>query len=126
MSRRGTRQLYYVCAAISTAGDLIFKVIPSASPGEAIESFTKDFSIAPQEISGPFTKKKTQILETTRKLVLTSQNKKAIYRDWIVTAWILKEPADQAYLVFHNRTDSKKLPKPQGVITAPLTDLRFI
>lgn len=126
MSSRGIRQLYYVCAAISLAGDLIFKAIPSASPGEAIELFTKDFNIAPKEIAGPFTKKKTQILETTRKLVLTSQNKKAIYRDWVVTAWILKEPADQAYLVFHNRADAKKLPKPQGVITAPLTDLRFI
>jgi hypothetical protein len=126
MSKRLARPIYFVCATVSGQGDLIVKTIASPSPKEAMDSFEKEFSLAPQEVLGPFYKKRTQILETTRTLKFSNQNKKAIYNGWIVNAFMLKEPADQAFLIFVKREDGKKLPLPKGTITAPLSDLRFI
>ena len=126
MSKRLARPIYFVCASVSGQGDLIVKTIASSSPKEAMDSFEKEFSLAPQEVLGPFYKKRTQILETTRTLKFSNQNRKAIYNGWIVNAFMLKEPADQAFLIFVKREDGKKLPLPKGTITAPLSDLRFI
>ena len=126
MSRRLTRPIYFVCAAVSQSGNLIVKMIQAISQREAIDHFDKEFSITPQEILGPFYKKRTQILETTRVLKFSNQAKRAIYNGWIVNAFMLKEPADQAYLVFIKREDGKKLPSPKGTITAPISELRFI
>jgi len=126
MSKRLARPIYFVCASASKQGDLIIKTIASSSPKEAMDIFEKEFSVPPQEVLGPFYKKRTQILETTRTLKFTNQNKKAIYNGWIVNAFMLKEPADQAFLIFVKREDGKKIPLPTGTITAPISDLRFI
>ena len=126
MSRKGPRQLVFVCASIASDGELITKIIPAASPAEATKLFTDQFSHSPKEVLGPFFKKRAQVLENTRTLKFSSQNKKAIYNDWIVTAFILIEPENQAYLVFNKRVDDKKMPIPKGTITVPVTDLRFI
>jgi len=77
-------------------------------------------------VLGPFFKKRAQVLENTRSLKFTNQNKKAIYNEWYVNAFMLKEPENQAYLVFIRRVDDKKLPPPKGTITVPISDLRFI
>lgn len=75
---------------------------------------------------GPFFKKRAQVLETTRELKFTNQTKKAIYDGWVVNAFVLKEPENQAYLVFIKREDGKAMPTPKGVITVPISDLRLI
>jgi hypothetical protein len=124
--RRTTRPIFFVCAAIAEPGDLIIKMILATSQQEAMELFKKEFFIPPQEILGPFYKKRTQILETTRTLKFSNQTKKAIYNGWIVNAFMLKEPIDQAYLVFIKREDGKKIPSPKGTITVPISELRFI
>jgi hypothetical protein len=124
--RRLTRQIYFVGAATDAQGNLIIKMIPSISQQEAIDLFVKEFSLSPQEILGPFYKKRTQILETTRTLKFSSKIKKALFNGWIVNAFLLKEPIDQAYLVFIKRQDGKKAPSPKGTITVPISDLRFI
>lgn len=126
MSKRLARPIYFVCAAVSQQHDLIVKTIASASPKGAMDAFESEFSLSPQEVLGPFYKKRTQILETTRTLKFSNQNKKAIYNGWIVNAFLLKEPVDQAFLIFIKREDGKKLPFPKGTITAPTSDLRFI
>jgi hypothetical protein len=125
MANRTARQIFFVCAAASN-GDLITKTIAALSPGEASDLFLKEFEVAPQEIMGPFYKKKTQILETTRELKFSNQVKKAIYNDWVVNAFLLKEPVDQAYLVFIKRVDNKKLPLPKGIITVHTNQLKDI
>lgn len=126
MVRKGPRQTYFVCASISPDGDLIAETLVGASPSEASQKFSEKYSHSPQTILGPFFKKRAQVLENTRTLQLTNQAKKAIYNDWLVTAFILKEPENQAYLVFIKRVDEKKLPTPKGIITVPISDLRFI
>lgn len=124
--RRTARPIYFVCSAVTQCGDLISKTIQAISQGEAIDLFNKDFDCSPQEIFGPFYKKRTQILETTRELKFSSQAKEAIYNDWLVHAFTLREPIDQAFLIFIKRIDNKKLPSPKGPITVPISDLRFI
>jgi hypothetical protein len=127
MNRKGPRPQVFVCASISVTGELITKVIPASSQAEAIELFTKQHAHAPKDVLGPFFKKRAQIIEKTRTLkFLPNQTKKAIYDDWLVNAFMLTEPVDQAYLVFIKRVDNKSLPKPQGTITVPVSDLRFI
>ncbi len=126
MVRKGPRQTFFVCASISQDGDLIAEIFSGNNPSEASEKFSEKYSQAPQSILGPFFKKRAQVLENTRELKFTNQTKKAIYNDWMVNAFILTEPENQAYLVFIRRVDDKKLPIPNGIITVPISDLRFI
>lgn len=119
------RQIVFVCASAAD-GELNVKMIPASSPSEATELFFKQFGHNPTEVLGPFYKKRTQVIEETRVLIFTNQTKKAVYNDWVVNAFILKEPENQAYLVFIRKVDGKKAPLPKGTITAPISDLRFI
>ncbi len=123
--RRGARETYFVCSGI-VQDKLVNRVISSNSPSEASQIYFDENHIVPQEILGPFYKKRTQIIETTRELKLTSQIKKAVYNDWQVNAFILQEPENYAYLVFLKRVDDKKISPPKGVIIVPISDLRIL
>ena len=124
MNRKGTRQIVFVCASVAN-NELFTKIIPAETQEEASKLFIAEFNHNPNQIMGPFYKKKTQVLEVTRVLKFSNLRKKAIYNDWIVDAHILKEPENQAYLVFIKRIDDKKVPFPKGTITVPISDLRF-
>lgn len=127
MSKRGTRQLIFVCSSVTDNGELISKMIPAQTPDEASSLFLNQNSINAQVVLGPFYKKSTQVLETTRSLKFASNPiRKAIFNDWMVNAFVLTEPANQAYLVFIKRVDDKKLPAPKGTITVPISSLRFL
>jgi len=124
--RSGPRPVVFVCAAISEQGNLLTKVIAASSQDEAGKIFSEHYGVSAQEVLGPFFKKRHQVLEVTRELKFTNQSKKAVYNGWLVNAFLLKEPENQAYLVFIKREDGKPLPIPKGNITVPLSDLRFI
>jgi hypothetical protein len=126
MSERVRRRVFFVCVSINKSGELVTQVVPANSPSEASQLYAEKHSHIPKRIMGPFYKKRSQILETTRVLNLTNETKKAHYNDWLVNAFILKEPIDQAFLVFIKRLDDKKIPMPKGTITVPLSELRFI
>jgi len=127
-TRKGPRQTYFVCIAMDSvnAGEFISRVIAASSQQDAATEFKEKIGVDAREILGPFFKKRAQVLENTRALKFTNQTKKAVYNDWLVNAFILKEPENQAYLVFIRRVDDKKLPMPKGTITVPISDLRFI
>jgi hypothetical protein len=124
--RRGPKPTVYICAAVTKSGDLITKVITAISHAEAGKLFTEHFTIEPREVMGPFFKKRAQVIESTRVLKFSNETKQAVYNDWLVNAFMLKEPENQAYLVFIKRTDDKKVPTPKGTITVPVSDLRFL
>ena len=126
MSRKGARQIVFVCISVSPAGNLLSKIIPADSHNAAGILFEKEYACAPNEILGPFYKKRTQVIENTRVLKFSNQTKKAIYDSWLVNAFLLKEPENQAYLVFIKRVDDKKIPLPKGTITVPVSELKFI
>jgi hypothetical protein len=125
-ARKGPRQTYFVCISMRAGEDFVSRVIPASSPQDASTAYKEQVGIEPKEILGPFFKKRAQVLENTRTLKFTNKTKRAIYNDWVVNAFILKEPENQAYLVFISRVDNKPLPKPKGTITVPVSDLRFI
>ena len=125
MNRTGARPVFFVCAAISNSGELITKTIQAASVKEAASLFLEDTNVAAKDIVGPFMKKRAQIIESTRELKFASQIKKAIYNEWEVNAFMLKEPENHAYLIFIRRVDNAKQPTPKGTIIVPTSDLRF-
>lgn len=126
MSRRQAREIVFVCSSISNNGELISQIIIGTTPAEASTLFLEQNQVSVQTVLGPFYKKKTQILETTRSLQFASPEfKKAEYNGWLVNAFMLVEPADQAYLIFLKRLDGKKIPMPKGTIIAPISDLRI-
>lgn len=126
MSRKGARQTVFVCAGISANNELVTRIIEAETPQAATELFLQQASVQAKDVLGPFYKKKTQVIESTRALKFSPQSKRAIYNDWIVDAFILQEPENQAYLVFIKRADNKKMPFPKGTIVVPVTELRFV
>lgn len=125
MSRKGARPIVFVCASVLN-NVLRTKIITASSESEAGSLFKENFGYEAQEILGPFLKKRNKIIEPTRELKFTNQIKKAIYGDWLVNAFLLTDPKDQAYLVFLKRADDKKMSLPKGIITVPISDLRFM
>lgn len=126
MARRGARQVVYVCSAITEGGDLLNKILPASTQEEAGKLFFEQTKNKAKEILGPFYKKRTQVFETTRTLKFSNITKKAIFNDWMVNAFLLKEPEDHAYLVFIKRIDDKRASSPVGTIIVPISDLRFV
>ena len=123
---KGARPTVFVCASVSGEGNLITQIITASTPDEASQLFSTQYAMVPSEILGPFFRKRTLVLENTRTLKFTNQSKNAVYNDWLVNAFFLKEPENQAYLVFLKRVDGKKLTAPKGVITVPISELRFV
>ena len=126
MSRRHAREIVYVCSSVSDNGKLISQIIPGRTPAEAATKFKEQNLLNAQEVLGPFYKKKTQVLETTRSLQFaTGQFRKAEYNGWLVNAFELAGGTNEAYIIFLKRVDDKKIPSPKGTVIVPLSDLRF-
>lgn len=126
MRKKRTRPIFFVCAGLSNQNELKTKAIQAPSTEEAFELFSNQFGFDPKDVLGPFYKKHTQVLTNTTKLVFSTVWKPAEYNDWLVSANILKEPQNHAFLLFKDRKDGKKIPKPQGTIIVPIYDLRLI
>jgi len=126
MSRKGARQTVFVCSSVTDGGDLLNKILAAETQDDAGKLFLEQTSCKAKEILGPFYKKRAQVIETTRVLKFSNQTKKAIFNEWLVNAFLLKEPENHAYLVFIKRVDDKKASTPTGTITVPISDLRFI
>lgn len=128
MGKRGPRPVVFVCVGIdpNKPNDPVSKQITAASQNEAASLFLEMTKVKAKAIHGPYRMKRAQVMENTRNLRFTDQSKKAIYNDWEVTAFWLKEPENHAYLIFHKRVDDQKQPKPQGTIVVPVSDLRIL
>ncbi len=116
---------FFVCAAILDE-KLNIKTINAKNSLEASSIFSQEFGQKPQEILGPFIKKRVSVESKDVGFKCSNQTKNAVYGDWLVSAFILDEPKDQAYLVFLKRLDNKKEKLPIGTIIVPISDLRFI
>lgn len=125
MNRKGARQIVFVCVALSPQNELVVKTIAAPTPHEASALFTERYFIPVKEVAGPFYKKRAQVIEATRTLKFSEQTKRGEYNGWIVDAMLLKEPENQAYLLFIKRLDNKKQPAPKCTVIVPISDLRF-
>lgn len=127
MGKRGPRPVVYVCVGIdpNKPGDPISKEITAASQNEAGSLFFEKMKIKAKNIHGPYRPKRAQIMNNTREMKFGEVSCKAIYNDWNVTAFYLKEPENHAYLIFHSRVDGQKQPEPKGTIIVPISELRI-
>jgi hypothetical protein len=123
---RKPRPIVFVCIGMKNASEFVSKVIRATSQAEAVSLFMEQTQVQAQEIHGPFRPKKAQVLENTRTLRFTDRCEKVEYDGWEVNAMFLKEPADQAYLIFIRRLDGKKYPAPKGTVVVPVSQLRTI
>lgn len=126
LKKKAGRPIFFICAAISNTGDLITKSIQAVSQEEAASVFFKNTNVSAKDILGPFLKKRTKIVENSRVLKFSEHNKKAIYDNWEVNAFLLKEPENHAYLVFIKRIDNINKIIPKGTTIVPISDLRII
>lgn len=125
MGKRGAREIVFVCCGLTETNELVTDIIPAADQAEATQMFSASHRIEPQEVLGPFYRKKTQVLENTRSLKFTNITKKAVYNGWRVDAFLLKEPDNHAYLIFKKRIDEKNMSAPKGTTVVPVSYLRF-
>lgn len=126
MNKKGARQIYYVCIGMDDdASQFLSKIIAADNPTDASSLYKEETNLEAKEVLGPFYKKRARVLENTRALKFTNQTCKAIYNEWVVNAFFLQEPENQAYLVFLKRTDGKKIPLPKGTIVVPISELRI-
>ena len=126
MSKRGPRPVVFVCIA-GNGNVFVSKVIQATSQDEAARLFLEQTNLEMKTIHGPFRPKRAQVIENTRTLRFSDKKQqKAIYNDWEVNVLFLKEPEDNAYLIFLKRVDGKKVPSPKGTIIVPISDLRFL
>lgn len=126
MKDKGTRKVFFVAVGLKDS-DLVSKVICASSTNEVNDFFLKEFSIKPTNIFGPFYKKRVKIIQKDVSLKFSNETKKAIYDNWLVNAFLLKEPADHSYLVFINRVDDNlKIKPPNGTVITPNSELRFL
>lgn len=120
------RQLFFICAGVSSTNDLHTVSIEAFSVEEAINKFNVEFGFKPKDVLGPFYQKRTKILANTIAVKMSPDWENAEYNGWNVRANILREPKNYAFLLFNNRKDGKNLQKPSGTIIVPIHDLRML
>ena len=125
MGKKGPRPIEYVCCTIDN-NKLISKSMEASSSEEAMKQFELEFGKEPDNIHGPFHRKREGVLDNTREIEFSGERIKAVYKDWFVIASILNYPKNSAYLLFDKRTDGKKMPKPSGTFIIKLEESKEI
>lgn len=116
--------LIFVCSAFKNK--LLSESIEAPSQEEASVFFESKYGIMPEIILGPFIKKRGKSLDIPVNMKFSKITKKGIYNDWNVTAFLLEDPKDCAFLAFHGRIDNKQISSPQGTVVVPLSELRLL
>lgn len=123
MSSAKTKPTYYVCLYTDNSNTLL-EEIEASSENEASEVFNKQHNIFPLKILGPYIKKKSKPIESSKEIHFSGEIKQAIYNNYKVNAFFLKDPIGYAFLVFIKSLSSdRNLPK--GTTIVPIKDLRF-
>jgi hypothetical protein len=117
----------FVCSAINN-NSLISKEFLAQNEEAVKNSFHLEFGFYPEKIFGPFSRKYSKQTEQKKEVVfsLSGSCKKAIYKDWHVNAFTLKEPENHAYIIFLKRIDESKPFKNKGSLVVPLSELRIL
>ena len=122
MSRK-PKEIIFVCSAVID-NILISKSIIALSKDESISLFKDEFNHIPDNVDGPFYRKKPEKLKSITDIEFSDKRFKAIYKDWIVIACVLKKPVNRAFLLFDKRIDNKKCSKPHGTFIIELNELK--
>lgn len=119
------KDTFFVCSAIKQS-QLIVRTIEATTFAAARKTFETSENMKPGIISGPFFKKRGFDQECFEDLKFSGISKRAIFEDWEVTAQLLIEPENAAYLFFKKRVDGKNEQPPDGHVIVDIQNLRFI
>lgn len=125
MGKKGPRPIEYVCSGLVNSKS-VSKSIVSNTSEDAIKQFQTEFGQEPDNVHGPYHRKREGVLDNTRQIEFSGERIKAIYKDWHVIASILNYPKNSAYLLFDKRVDGKKSPKPAGTFIIKLEEIKEI
>lgn len=126
MVKSHRQQIVFVCNAIQNNYDLISEIVSASSSEEAGKNFEEKFKIKPKNILGPFLKKRVKPLDIKAPIKFSGKPKQAIYDGWLVNAFTLSEPENNAFLIFIKQVDNLSKQMPKGTVIVPINNLRFI
>ena len=123
------RKSCFVCSAMAQ-GVIITKTYDASSAEEASSLFTSEVGFNPNNIEGPFYKKKARVPRNIKpkkvEMIFGTETKKAHYKNYLVNAFMLNDPIDHAYVVIIKSLDESNKTKKQGTIIVPISELNFI
>jgi len=127
MARRKKRPLFFVCSSLNEDNKLISMNMEASSKDEASSLYKKKTSFIPLAVNGPFYLKKIKTPKINRKEIIFSNiTKKAIYKDFLVNAFMLDCPVDHAYLVYIKNVLNDETVKMKSTIIVPLEELTIL
>lgn len=115
--RRKERIIIYICNSIKN-NKLVSKQIEARTLEDATTIFEKEYQAKAETVFGPFYRKKTGNLKINSEIKFNpiGENIQGVYDNWNITAMKLINPKDCVYVMFNNRIDDKKIPKPKPTI----------
>jgi hypothetical protein len=118
------KDVVFVCAAVKD-GTLLSDMLAAQTPAAAKQKFEEMYKLSPQSIFGPFFPKLTRVIKRNTEIKFqTGTPKRATYRDWIVSAMPLVNPANSAFILFDSRIDKQKVKKPDATVVR-LEEIKF-
>lgn len=119
--KRRKKPIFYICNAIKN-NTLISQKIEAQSLDEALILFEREYGIKAQNFHGPFAYRRNRSLGT-REIIFGNTSISAVFNDWKVKAILLQNPPNCAFLLFQERVDGKKAPRPKGTFIVKKEDL---
>ena len=112
-----SKNTFFVCSAVSENSQLLSETLIADGADEAKIYFEKIWGIFPQSISGPFFKKKSNVIKTNTELKFKpGEYKETVYKGWNITAMMLSNPPNSAFVLFNKRVDGQNIKKPGTTI----------
>lgn len=123
MGRLGKKPIQYVCCAI-VGSRLVSEAVVANTLNDAAKKFKLQYGCKPEDIHGPFFSKRPTAKDKVREYEFEGKSKKAIYDGWFVTALMIKDQKNCAFLLFDSRVDGQKMQRPQGDFIVKLDELK--
>lgn len=121
------RKVFFVCCG-TVEGSLKSEIIEASSKQDAFDIFKSRNKFSPEFVSPSFYKKHEKFLyKKLNNIKFTQKTIQTIYGGWNITAKILEDPANFAYIIIKNHVSNpnkkKPQPKPGMHILLPLSEI---
>jgi len=119
------RPVVFVCSGFVKC-KVVCKTISADNFSAARDVYYKEYGFKPSITLGPLYKKRGFAQEIRNELKFLGISKRAEFDGWEVSAELLLEPDNCAYLFFKKRLDGKNIPIPEEHMIVDVESLRFI
>jgi len=116
-----TREIVFVCVAVKhndiADHQLHTRTIIANTVEDACIKYEQEFGFQPDEVFGPFYKKKSGMLNKNFDIKFAPKSKlTGTFNDWNITAMPLLNPPDSVYVIYDTKIDGTKTNKPSAMI----------